>query len=697
MPYQIQFTDSINKGFIIVEDREINTTDTSLGFPGKGSTSYGQVVAENFLHLLENFASVTPPNSPVEGQLWYDTTVGVDQLKLYDGTNWVSASGLKKSATAPLVAESILGDLWVDTDNQQLYLNSGAGWILVGPEFSQGLATGPRAEQIVGTDDKSYTVLVFDINDTPVMILSSNEFTPKAVISGFTTIRPGLNLTARNIIDGFLKYRGVAESAESLRIGNNNISASNFLRGDTVSTSTSELRIRNNSGIRVGDSDQMTLTTNGDVAVIRSNFTGASLDLSVKNETTYRTPIRIKSQETTDGNIIFNPVGINNLNPSESLDVEGNVRTTGAFISTNIDEATTLNTGALQIYGGATVNKSLIVGNNAAIQGSISVVGNITGNNANISGFNSVTANTFVGNLEGSVVGTITGTASSANKLTNRTSFEIRGDVSADPILFDGSGDLSKIFNTTISNEFVTSKPNTTDTENGDEILINRTQGDTGLYKITKRNFLKTIPTNPIGMIVPYAGDTPPFGWLLCDGREVPKTEAFELWLVIGHKFKDPNDPSFVNSSATHFGLPDFRGRFALGADNMGGSSANRITDIAADIVGNSGGTENKDIRKSNIPEHDHDLRSSGTSSRQFYAIRAVPEDDETDAPEVQGLNISSGPPTTTGIPTSGGLRDGGPTGNGNFRVVNNEELGAPLNVVNPYLTVNYIIYAGEV
>jgi len=33
MAYQIQFTDSINKGAIIVEDREINTSDTSLSIP----------------------------------------------------------------------------------------------------------------------------------------------------------------------------------------------------------------------------------------------------------------------------------------------------------------------------------------------------------------------------------------------------------------------------------------------------------------------------------------------------------------------------------------------------------------------------------------------------------------------------------------------------------------------------------------
>ena len=31
--------------------------------------------------MLENFANANPPSNPVEGQLWYDTTAGIDQLK----------------------------------------------------------------------------------------------------------------------------------------------------------------------------------------------------------------------------------------------------------------------------------------------------------------------------------------------------------------------------------------------------------------------------------------------------------------------------------------------------------------------------------------------------------------------------------------------------------------------------------------
>ena len=95
MAYDIKYTDFANKGVITVQDNTINT-DTSLQIPGRFRTDYGEVIGENFLNLLENFAAPTAPSRPVEGQLWYDNSEGVDQLKIYDGTSWLSASGLKK-------------------------------------------------------------------------------------------------------------------------------------------------------------------------------------------------------------------------------------------------------------------------------------------------------------------------------------------------------------------------------------------------------------------------------------------------------------------------------------------------------------------------------------------------------------------------------------------------------------------------
>ena len=58
MAYTISYTDSANKGTIVVEDLTLNT-ETSLSIPGRNTTAYGSAIATNFLTLLENFANTT--------------------------------------------------------------------------------------------------------------------------------------------------------------------------------------------------------------------------------------------------------------------------------------------------------------------------------------------------------------------------------------------------------------------------------------------------------------------------------------------------------------------------------------------------------------------------------------------------------------------------------------------------------------
>ena len=73
------------------------------------------------------------------------------------------------------------------------------------------------------------------------------------------------------------------------------------------------------------------------------------------------------------------------------------------------------------------------------------------------------------------------------------------------------------------------------------------------------------------------------------------------------------------------------------GADNLGGTSANRVTDVNADTVGLASGVESRAIDVKNLPEHEHDLRSP--KGAQFYVIlddSGTPQDADTiiyDAP----------------------------------------------------------------
>jgi len=672
MAYSIPYTDQANKGTIVVEDNTVNT-ETTLKIPGRNATAYGPSIGENFLHLLENFASATEPARPVEGQLWYDTTPNAEQLKVYDGTTWIPSGGLNKGAAEPDVAFSQTGDLWVDTDNQQLYLNSGSGWVLVGPNFSDGLSTGASPITITGADNVDYTAILVEVQAQPVAIISNNEFIPKAVIPGFTTIKSGINLSNRDISgDGAPKFIGTSEKAEALIVSNETVLAGNFLRSDTTSTTLFPLNIQNNTGLTVGTDAALNVAVEGQAGIIQHQVEGSNIDVRVRNQGRTRTVLRVDSALR---------IGVNNEAPDEALDVVGNIQTDSNIFINGVADSSTIGTGSLVTKGGIGVAKNLNVGADLQINGLTTLSNTVPdGNNTKNLGsptakWQNVYSTTFIGNLTGNVNGTVSGVAGSANRLTSASTFRIAGDVEADDVTFDGqTGGSLKIFNTQISNQFIASKDITSTTQIDDEVLINRTTGTTGIFRISRRNLLNAVPTNPPGVILPYGGTTAPLGWLLCDGTEHRISDFTELFNVIGFNFG-----ARTTVTSGFFKVPDLRGRLPLGTDNMGGVSADVVEADYADGVGQIGGSETRNIEVANLPEHKHNMR--GDSGDQYFGIRDIsgtPSDSEAivyDSPTGLGNGQA--------LPNSGG-------------VINEGALGDALNIMNPTLSLTYIIYTGR-
>lgn len=121
--------------------------------------------------------------------------------------------------------------------------------------------------------------------------------------------------------------------------------------------------------------------------------------------------------------------------------------------------------------------------------------------------------------------------------------------------------------------------------------------------------FLGMTPASvyPAGMIVPYAGAAAtsaaiPFqGWLLCDGSSVLVADYPVLHAVIGYTY---------GGAGLNFSVPDLRGRVIAGVDNMGGSTASRITAAGAGIVGTTlgagGGAQTHALTEAQLAAHDH-------------------------------------------------------------------------------------------
>ncbi len=690
MAYTINYADT-NKGTISIEDSTINQS-TSLDIPGRNTTSYGSVIANSFLNLLENFANTSAPRNPIQGQLWYDSSTGVNTLKLYDGTGWINASGLKKGNTAPTVSSALTGDLWSDTDNNQLYIFTGSGWTLVGPEYSDGLLTGSKPVVVTGKDEINYTILQVEVAGSPVAIYSTKSFQPKTTIVGFTTINPGINLSSIDIGGaGVGKFYGTSEKAENLLIGGTSISATKFLRSDVTSTSDEQIIVSNNKGIQVGQDAIVTLDVQGTSGVVTNLTSGAPIDFKVNNLGTQKNVIRIDSTEK---------VGINTLSPAEALDVSGSIQASNNLIIQGTTDSTSIGTGAVKISGGVGIAKKLYVGTDLNVAGtgttgtivpSATQTYNLGTSDKRWASVNSVE---FRGNLIGNVTGTVTGGSANANKLTSSSTFELTGDVSSNQITFDGqTGGTTKVFTTAISNTFIANKTLVTTPNTDDEIIINRISGDsTGVFKISQQSLVSSVPVIPIGTIVPFGGVNIPAGWLLCDGREVKISDYLSLYNTVLYQFKDQSQ---VTSG--QFGLPDFRGRFPLGADNLGGTSANRVTDVNADTVGLGSGVESRAIDVRNLPEHEHDLRSP--KGAQFYVIlddSGTPQDADTipyDAPT--GTNAGQARTSSGGVLNRRNIQYNEQTGLETYEIFDISELGTPFNVMNPFLTVKYIIYSG--
>jgi hypothetical protein len=85
MSYFVNKTDGTA---IVVLDGTKDTTSTSLTLFGRLVQNYGDQTNENFVHLLENFALDSSPANPIKGQLWYDTNV--NNIKAYNGSIWIT-------------------------------------------------------------------------------------------------------------------------------------------------------------------------------------------------------------------------------------------------------------------------------------------------------------------------------------------------------------------------------------------------------------------------------------------------------------------------------------------------------------------------------------------------------------------------------------------------------------------------------
>jgi hypothetical protein len=143
---------------------------------GKNYTGYGELIAEDFVKLLENQANNSNPTSPLTGQLWYDTTENI--LKVYDSSAW---DRLTPTVSGSAPSSPTAGTFWVDTSTgNTLKIYTGTAWV------STSMAANESRQQTLKLKVKDNSWVSTSIRKNGFVSNSDAEVTVTAIIG-----RPG--------------------------------------------------------------------------------------------------------------------------------------------------------------------------------------------------------------------------------------------------------------------------------------------------------------------------------------------------------------------------------------------------------------------------------------------------------------------------------------------------------------------------
>jgi microcystin-dependent protein len=120
-----------------------------------------------------------------------------------------------------------------------------------------------------------------------------------------------------------------------------------------------------------------------------------------------------------------------------------------------------------------------------------------------------------------------------------------------------------------------------------------------------------------VGQILMFAGNFPPAGWMMCQGRIIPISENDTLFNLIG--------TTYGGDGQSTFGLPDLQGRVPVHMGTGGG--------LSPYFIGQAGGSESVTLTTQQIPQHNHNALTfsgapGGNSDRvtnsTFFADQAA-------------------------------------------------------------------------
>lgn len=158
-----------------------------------------------------------------------------------------------------------------------------------------------------------------------------------------------------------------------------------------------------------------------------------------------------------------------------------------------------------------------------------------------------------------------------------------------------------------------------------------------------------------IGQIAIVGFDFAPRGWASCDGQILSIAQNTALFSLLG--------TTYGGDGQTTFALPDLRGRVPIHRGQGPGLSNYSL--------GQSGGSQTITLTTAQLPAHSHSVNAVTTDGNTSIPTGALPAGTKTLDPEYSNLTSNTAMSTSM-IGSTGG--------------------GQPVSIIQPYLTVHYII-----
>jgi len=158
-----------------------------------------------------------------------------------------------------------------------------------------------------------------------------------------------------------------------------------------------------------------------------------------------------------------------------------------------------------------------------------------------------------------------------------------------------------------------------------------------------------------IGTIVMFAGNFAPRGWALCNGQLLSIAQNTALFSILG--------TTYGGDGVSNFALPDLRGRVPIHPGQGPG--------LSPYVEGQRGGAESATLTSNQLPAHSHPVNCSNTTA-------------------------SRGGTTPVGnvlaVTNSAEIYSATPNAQMSPQMIGNTGGNQPVAVVQPYLSVNFII-----